>query len=124
MDAATDPTDSTPEGPDGPDGAGGAERIEVQRRMPVPAHTIFEVLCDPIGHVDIDSSGMLMDATGSPVQAAGDSFVVHMDREALNDYPLGEYDVTVHGRSSCVRPAVPAGGAHAPFSVRPLGQRG
>jgi hypothetical protein len=25
----------------------------------------------------------------------GDSFVVHMDREALNDYPLGLYDVTV-----------------------------
>jgi hypothetical protein len=29
------------------------------------------------------------------VTAAGDSFVVHMDREALNDYPLGRYDVTV-----------------------------
>jgi hypothetical protein len=38
---------------------------------------------------------MLMDATGEPVTAAGDSFVVHMDREALNDYPLGLYDVTV-----------------------------
>jgi hypothetical protein len=36
-----------------------------------------------------------MDATGNPVSAVGDSFVVHMDREALNDYPLGEYDVTV-----------------------------
>jgi hypothetical protein len=30
------------------------------------------------------------------VTAEGDSFVVHMDREALNDYPeLGRYDVTV-----------------------------
>jgi hypothetical protein len=29
------------------------------------------------------------------VTAVGDSFVVHMDREALNDYPLGRYDVTV-----------------------------
>jgi hypothetical protein len=38
---------------------------------------------------------MLMDATGEPVAAVGDSFVVHMDREALNDYPLGLYDVTV-----------------------------
>ena len=28
--------------------------------------------------------------------AAGDSFVVHMDRESLNDFPeLGRYDVTV-----------------------------
>jgi hypothetical protein len=25
----------------------------------------------------------------------GDEFVVHMDRESLNDYPLGRYDVTV-----------------------------
>jgi hypothetical protein len=71
------------------------ERIEVQRVIPAEPAAIFRVLCDPQGHVAIDSAGMLMDATGSPVSAAGDSFVVHMDREALNDYPLGEYDVTV-----------------------------
>ncbi|MHB1138762.1 MAG: SRPBCC family protein [Microthrixaceae bacterium] len=63
--------------------------------MPCATEAIFAVLCDPMGHVDIDSSGMLMDATGVPVTAAGDTFVVHMDREALNDFPLGEYDVTV-----------------------------
>ena len=71
------------------------ERIEVARPIPADAHAIFEVLCDPQGHVDIDSSGMLMDATGRPVSAVGDTFVVHMDREALNDYPLGRYDVTI-----------------------------
>jgi hypothetical protein len=38
---------------------------------------------------------MLMHATGEPVTAVGDSFIVHMDREALNDYPMGRYDVTV-----------------------------
>jgi hypothetical protein len=39
---------------------------------------------------------MLQAAEGASVGAAGDSFVVHMDREALNDYPeLGKYDVTV-----------------------------
>ena len=53
------------------------------------------MLGDPQGHVAIDSSGMLMDATGEPVTAVGDTFVVHMDREALNDYPMGRYDVTV-----------------------------
>jgi hypothetical protein len=63
--------------------------------MPADAASIFKVLCDPQGHVAIDSSGMLMDATGDPVGAVGDTFVVHMDREALNDYPLGLYDVTV-----------------------------
>jgi hypothetical protein len=69
--------------------------MEVQRTIAADPATIFRVLCDPQGHVSIDSSGMLMDATGEPVQAVGDSFVVHMDREALNDYPMGEYDVTV-----------------------------
>jgi hypothetical protein len=72
------------------------ERIEIQRTIPASASDIFAVLCDPKGHVAIDSSGMLQDADGEPVRAAGDSFVVHMDREALNDYPqLGKYDVTV-----------------------------
>jgi hypothetical protein len=72
------------------------ERIEVNRTIPADPAAIFRVLCDPQGHVAIDSSGMLMDATGDPVAAVGDSFVVHMDREALNDYPeLGKYDVTV-----------------------------
>ena len=71
------------------------ERLEVQRMIEADPAAIFRVLCDPQGHVAIDSSGMLMGATGEPVTALGDSFVVHMDREALNDYPLGRYDVTV-----------------------------
>jgi hypothetical protein len=71
------------------------ERLEVQRTIAADPATIFRLLCDPQGHVAIDSSGMLIDATGGPVAAVGDSFVVHMDREALNDYPMGRYDVTV-----------------------------
>jgi hypothetical protein len=71
------------------------ERFEVQRTIPADPATIFRLLCDPEGHVAIDSSGMLMSATGEPVAGVGDSFVVHMDRESLNDYPLGRYDVTV-----------------------------
>ena len=74
------------------------ERIEVQRTIAAPAADIFAVLCDPQGHVAIDATGMLQDADGDPAQAVGDSFVVHMDREALNDYPLGKYDVTVEIR--------------------------
>ena len=53
------------------------------------------MLCDPQGHVAIDASGMLQDADGDAVTAVGDTFVVHMDREALNDFPMGTYDVTV-----------------------------
>lgn len=71
------------------------DRFEVQRRIAADAAAIFGVLCDPHGHVAIDSSGMLQDATGETVAAVGDTFVVHMDRESLNDYPMGKYDVTV-----------------------------
>lgn len=72
-----------------------SERFEVQRTIAAEPATIFRLLCDPKGHVAIDSSGMLMSATGEPATAAGDTFVVHMDREALNDFPMGLYDVTV-----------------------------
>ena len=72
------------------------ERIETHRTIEAPAADIFAVLCDPHGHVAIDSSGMLQDAEGDRVTAVGDSFVVHMDRESLNDFPeLGKYRVTV-----------------------------
>src|ERR1700735_2690452 len=72
------------------------ERIEVQRVIGAEPAAIFAILRDPQGHVAIDSSGMLQSADGEPVSAVGDSFVVHMDRESLNDYPeLGRYDVTV-----------------------------
>jgi len=73
-----------------------SERLEVARTIEADPVTIFGLLCDPQGHVSIDSSGMLIDATGDPVTAVGDSFVVHMDREALNDFPMGKYDVTVN----------------------------
>lgn len=72
-----------------------SERMEVERLIATDPATIFRVLSDPRGHVAIDASGMLQDATGEPVTAVGDSFVVHMDREALNDFPMGRYDVTV-----------------------------
>ena len=39
---------------------------------------------------------MLIDWTGEPATKVGDEFVIHMDREALNDFPMGRYDVTVH----------------------------
>jgi Polyketide cyclase / dehydrase and lipid transport len=72
------------------------ERMEIQRTIAAPAADIFAVLADPQGHVAVDSSGMLQDADGDSASAVGDTFVVHMDRESLNDYPqLGKYDVTV-----------------------------
>lgn len=73
-----------------------AELIEVQRTIDAKPAEVFALLCDPQGHVAIDASGMLQDAEGDPVTSVGDSFVVHMDREALNDFPMGKYDVTVN----------------------------
>ena len=70
-------------------------RLEVSRRIAAGPAAIFAVLRDPRGHVAIDASGMLMESTGDAVSAVGDSFVVHMDRDALRDVPMGEYDVTV-----------------------------
>ena len=72
------------------------DRMEVTRPIPAPASAIFDILRSPAGHVAIDASGMLQDFTGVPAEKVGDTFVVHMDRESLNDFPMGKYDVTVH----------------------------
>ena len=70
------------------------QRLEVQRPIAAEPAAIFEMLTTPSGHVAIDVSGMLMSAEASG-SAVGDRFAVYMDRESLNDYPLGEYMVNV-----------------------------
>ena len=70
-------------------------RLEVDRAIAADPAAIFEVLRSPAGHVSIDASGMLMSADGDSASAVGDQFVVHMDRDSLRDFDLGEYDVTV-----------------------------
>ena len=70
-------------------------RHEVSRVIAADAATIFAIVSSPSGHVAIDASGMLQAWTGEPATAVGDEFVVHMDREALGDLPMGKYDVTV-----------------------------
>jgi uncharacterized protein YndB with AHSA1/START domain len=71
------------------------ERFEVRRQIAATPAAVFAVVSDPAGHVTIDSSGMLQSAEGQRVTQVGDDFVVHMDRESLNDYPMGKYDVQV-----------------------------
>jgi hypothetical protein len=71
------------------------QRIEVDRMIPADPAAIFDMLRSPRGHVAIDSTGMLMSADGQPATRVGDTFVVHMDRDSLRDFPLGLYDVTV-----------------------------
>jgi hypothetical protein len=72
------------------------DRIEVTRPIAAPPAAIFDILRSPAGHVAIDASGMLQGFTGDPAEKVGDTFIIHMDRESLNDVPLGKYDVTVH----------------------------
>jgi Polyketide cyclase / dehydrase and lipid transport len=73
-----------------------SEHFEVQRTIPADAATIFGVVSSPQGHVAIDASGMLQSWSGEAAHAVGDTFVIHMDREALGDFPsMGKYDVTV-----------------------------
>lgn len=71
------------------------QRIEVERLIAAEPGAIFDILRSPEGHVQIDASGMLMSSSGKPASAVGDTFVVHMDRDSLRDFDLGEYDVTV-----------------------------
>jgi len=89
-------TAQVPEETDMPDTAFLTDRIEVTRPIAAPPSAIFDILRSPAGQVAIDGSGMLQDFTGEPAEKVGDTFVIHMDRESLNDMPLGKYDVTVH----------------------------
>lgn len=72
-----------------------SERFEIQRTIPADPAAIFSIVSSPEGHVAIDASGMLQSCNGVPARAEGDTFVIHMDREALGDLPMGKYDVTV-----------------------------
>lgn len=97
----TDEHDATPQPTEPPATESAAsesaavERIKEQRLIEAAPEAVFAVLTDPQGHVAIDSSGMLMGASGERPGAVGDTFEIHMDRESLNDFPLGRYDVTV-----------------------------
>ena len=71
------------------------DQLTARRFIEATPAAVFDVLRDPEGHVEIDSSGMLQSAEGERVTAVGDRFTVHMDREALGDLPMGRYDVDV-----------------------------
>ena len=72
-----------------------SERFEVQRTIPADPAAIFSIVSSPEGHVAIDASGMLQSCDGVAARAEGDTFIIHMDREALGDLPMGKYDVIV-----------------------------
>jgi hypothetical protein len=73
---------------------GDESRVAVKRQIAAAPSEIFVVITDPNMHVEIDGSGMLESAPDArPLQAAGDTFEMDMDREPLGDIPLGKYKV-------------------------------
>ena len=70
------------------------ERISATRRISAPAAAIFAIVADPAGQVAIDGSHMLVAAPDAArLEGVGDAFTMDMDREALGDLPLGQYQV-------------------------------
>jgi hypothetical protein len=71
-----------------------SERVSATRRIAAPASTLFQIVSNPAGHVQIDGSGMLEAATDRQVTAVGETFDIDMDREPLGDIPeMGKYQV-------------------------------
>jgi hypothetical protein len=55
---------------------------------------VFQIVTDPVMHVEIDGSGMLEAAPDATrLSAPGDTFEIAMDRESLGDIPMGKYKV-------------------------------
>ena len=71
------------------------DRVAATRRIAAPAATIFAIVSNPAGHVDVDGSGMLEAAPDArPLGAVGETFAMDMDREPLGDIPnMGKYKV-------------------------------
>jgi len=65
------------------------QRLEVQRTVAASAGEIFAVLTDPRGRVAIDSSGVLIEASGDKVAKLGDTFVVQRTGKRSTTIPLG-----------------------------------
>jgi hypothetical protein len=64
------------------------QRVSAHRRIKASAHTLFEIVSHPEGHVRIDGSGMLEAAPDAqPLTAVGDVFEMAMDRTPLDDIP-------------------------------------
>jgi len=71
------------------------ERVSATRRIAAPAHTIFQIVSNPAGHVEIDGSAMLEAASeNKQLSSVGETFDMDMDRAPLGDIPdMSKYKV-------------------------------
>jgi RNA polymerase sigma-70 factor, ECF subfamily len=96
--------------------------VEVSRRIAAPAHKVFEVLADPVRHLDFDGSGMLRGAaTTEVISGVGDVFVMKMHYSELGDYEMNNHVVEFEpDRRIGWEPAAGAGhAASEPGSTEP-----
>jgi hypothetical protein len=68
--------------------------VAVSRRICAPAHDIFEVLVNPVRHLEVDGSGMLRGAVSTTmISGVGDVFVMKMYFSQLGDYEMNNHVV-------------------------------
>jgi hypothetical protein len=74
------------------DGKGGP--VAVSRRIGASAHDIFQILTDPVRHIEFDGSGMLRGAvTTAKITRVGDVFVMRMYYVEHGDYEMNNHVV-------------------------------
>jgi hypothetical protein len=68
--------------------------VAVSRRICVPAHDIFQVLANPVRHLEFDGSEMLRGAVSTAViSGVGDVFVMKMYYSEIGDYEMNNHVV-------------------------------
>ena len=73
---------------------GQCQPVAVSRRIAAPAHSIFEILANPVRHPEFDGSGALRGArTTTVISGVGDVFVMKMYYDHLGDYESNNHVV-------------------------------
>jgi hypothetical protein len=68
--------------------------VAVSRRIQAPAHDIFQVLANPVRHLEMDGSQMLRGAvTTDMISGVGDVFVIKMYYIEHGDYEMNNHIV-------------------------------
>ncbi len=72
----------------------GYQPVAVSRRICAPAHDIFQVLADPVRHLELDGSGSLRGAVSTTmISGVGDVFVMKMYFSHLGGYEMNNHVV-------------------------------
>jgi len=68
--------------------------VTASRRICAPAHDIFQVLANPVRHLELDGSGSLRGAASTEmISGVGDVFVMKMYFSHLGDYEMNNHVV-------------------------------